>query len=88
MPDGTRRPVQLHTRVAWSPAENAYSYHTVITDVSAKRGREVALRASEKRHREIVETANEGICIVDADNQIVFANRRLGIMVGTTHRTI
>ncbi len=56
----------------------------MLTDVTAKRGREVALRASEKRHREIVETANEGICIVDADNQIVFANRRLGIMVGTT----
>jgi PAS domain S-box-containing protein len=82
--DGSRRPVQLHTRVAWSTEENAYSYHMVILDMSINRGREVALRASEKRHREIVETANEGICIVDADNQIVFANRRLGIMVGTT----
>jgi PAS domain S-box-containing protein len=81
--DGSRRPVQLHTRVAWSQADNAYSYHMVVTDVTAKRRHEGALRASERRHREIVETANEGICIVDADSRIVFANRRLGIMVGT-----
>jgi PAS domain S-box-containing protein len=41
-------------------------------------------RLSEARHREIIETANEGICIVDQENRITFANRRFAAMVGTS----
>jgi len=35
-----------------------------------------ALRQSEERYRSIVETANEGITIIDADSRFIFANRR------------
>jgi PAS domain S-box-containing protein len=80
--NGSAEPAQLLTRAAWSEVEHGYSYHTVITPTSTRRLREAALRASEKRHRQIIETANEGICIVDRENRIVFANRRLGVMVG------
>jgi PAS domain S-box-containing protein len=83
-PGGRAEPAQLLTRAAWSNNEQTYTYHTVITPISASRLREAALRASEQRHRQIVETANEGICIVDRENRIVFANRRLGVMVGAT----
>jgi PAS domain S-box-containing protein len=81
-PNGATEPAQLLTRAVWSDTDHGYTYHTVITPTSARRLREAALRASEQRHRQIIETANEGICIVDRENRIVFANRRLGVMVG------
>jgi PAS domain S-box-containing protein len=40
------------------------------------------LRDSEDRYRRIVETANDGILLVDADFHIVFYNRRLADMFG------
>jgi PAS domain S-box-containing protein len=43
--------------------------------------RERALRESEKRYRHIVETAGEGICMIDADHRITFVNRRFASMV-------
>lgn len=75
-------PVQLVSKRTWFPGSVGPAYHTVLTDITDRRRSEQALRASEKRHREIVETANEGICIVNAQNQIVFVNRRLASMVG------
>jgi PAS domain S-box-containing protein len=41
-----------------------------------------ALRSSEERYRTIVETANEGIAILDTESTITFANRRFADMLG------
>lgn len=43
-----------------------------------------ALRQSEERYRRIVETANEGICSVDADFVIIQVNERMAQMLGYT----
>ena len=40
------------------------------------------LKASEERYRRIVETAREGIYIIDSEARITFANRRLSTMLG------
>lgn len=40
------------------------------------------LRRSEELHRSIIETAAEGICLIDARGLISFANPRLGEMLG------
>jgi PAS domain S-box-containing protein len=40
------------------------------------------LRASEERYRRIVETANDGIMLVDAEFRVTFYNRRLAAMFG------
>ena len=51
--------------------------------VAAERAqREGALRASEERYRRIVETAVEGIWLVDAEARTTFANRALSEMLG------
>ena len=42
------------------------------------------LRASEERYRRIVETAGEGIWLLDAERRIVFANPRILEWLGTT----
>lgn len=43
---------------------------------------EAALRASETRYRTIVETANEGICIIDASQRLTYVNHVLAEMLG------
>src|SRR5687768_5305987 len=43
-----------------------------------------ALRASEERYRQIVETANEGIWTIDANSITTFMNGRMAAMLGYT----
>ena len=51
-------------------------------DISKRMCLEKELKASEERYRRIVETAREGIYIIDSEARITFANRRLSTMLG------
>ncbi len=46
-----------------------------------------ALRASEARYRNIVETTNEGVWLIDADHKTTFMNRRMATMLGCEAET-
>jgi PAS domain S-box-containing protein len=54
----------------------------------ARAAAEGQLRASEERYRRIVQTANDGIMLVDADLRITFYNRRLADMFGFDEREL
>jgi PAS domain S-box-containing protein len=56
----------------------------VFRDVAARRAAERAVRDSEERFRRIVETAHEGIWLVDADGRTLFANDRMAALLGLT----
>lgn len=43
---------------------------------------EAALRESEARYRSIVETAQEGICVIDARDVITYVNQRMAELLG------
>ncbi|HEX8984804.1 MAG TPA: PAS domain S-box protein [Bryobacteraceae bacterium] len=45
---------------------------------------QVALRRSEERYRTIVETANEGVWLIDTQARTVYANRQLSEMLGVS----
>jgi diguanylate cyclase (GGDEF)-like protein/PAS domain S-box-containing protein len=63
---------------------NVVASAAIHRDISyAKRAAE-ALRASEERYRRIVETAYEGIWVVDAKNMTTFVNPRMAEMLGWT----
>jgi PAS domain S-box-containing protein len=51
-------------------------------DVTSERQGQLALAASERKFRQIVETASEGLWITDRAATIVFANRRLEEILG------
>ena len=51
-------------------------------DISKRMSLAKELKASEERYRRIVETAREGIYIIDSEARITFANRRLSTMLG------
>ncbi len=53
-----------------------------IRDVTEQKQAEKALQSSEEKYRRIVETANEGILIIDENNRIEFANRKMADMLG------
>ncbi len=57
--------------------------------VAAERAaRDAALRASEERYRRIVETAVEGVWLVDAEGSTTFANGALSEMLGYNSATL
>lgn len=47
-----------------------------ITDISAIRAEDIALRTERDRLRDALESINEGFALWDADDRLVFANRR------------
>ncbi len=51
-------------------------------DITEDKQAEVLRRTSEKKYRQIVESAPEGIWIIDSDNRTTFANPRLAQMLG------
>ncbi|WP_052813265.1 PAS domain-containing sensor histidine kinase [Desulfonatronum thioautotrophicum] len=57
-------------------------FRLVISDITEQRDIEDKLRESEHRYRIIVETANEGIWVWNADERITFANETLQKMLG------
>jgi PAS domain S-box-containing protein len=51
-------------------------------NITLRKQIEQALQESEKRYRDIVETAGEGIWMADLDDRIVFANQQLSNLLG------
>ncbi len=60
------------------------NFITTIQDISESREAVRALRESEARYRQIVETADEGVWRVDANHYTTFANQRMADMLGYT----
>jgi PAS domain S-box-containing protein len=53
----------------------------MITDISDRKKAEQALKESETSYRRIVETANEGIWVIDAEGKTIFANQKMAEML-------
>jgi PAS domain S-box-containing protein len=61
----------------------------LITALSASRDRaEDALRASERRFRAMLETANEGVWLIDREARTQYVNDRMASLLGTTPEEI
>jgi PAS domain S-box-containing protein len=61
---------------------NAVGYVSVNRDISERKRAEAELRSSQERLRLILETANEGIWVVDAEGVTEFVNGRAAEMFG------
>ena len=57
-------------------------FATIITDITNLKAAENTLRESEERYRILVETMNDGLCVVDRDGCFTYLNRSLCKMLG------
>lgn len=61
--------------------QGEHAIMVIARDITERKRVEEALKQSEGRYRSIVETANEGICMVDRENKIVFVNNKMATML-------
>jgi PAS domain S-box-containing protein len=54
----------------------------MVTDISERMRHERAVRASEERYRNIIETTSEGVWMIDGDHRTTYVNRRMAQMLG------
>ncbi len=76
--DGTRVPVEIST----SRIGDSGLVLAIVRDITERRRAEAALRESEEKYRRIVDTAHEGVWVVDAGLRTTFVNTRMVEMLG------
>jgi diguanylate cyclase (GGDEF)-like protein/PAS domain S-box-containing protein len=80
--DGAYRWILDQSQPRYSLSGDFLGYIGTCLDITEHRIAESALRASEARYRQIVETAQEGILVIDNRGRTMFANPRLEQMLG------
>lgn len=81
---------ETHRLIAWTNTILTNAEGLVVyvigtgIDITERQQAEAALRQSEERYRQIVETANEGIWMVDAQERTTFVNTQAAGMLGYT----
>ncbi len=80
--DGHEFAVELSISATSSGGSQLFS--AFIRDITERHRAEEALRASEERYRQIVETAFEGVWVIDSNNRTTFVNQRMADMLGYT----
>jgi len=80
--DGTPFWISIAARTIIGTDGTARFYEGSLIDISDRKRAEEQLRESEAKYRRIVETANEGIWILDHNLNTTFVNQRLADMLG------
>ena len=75
----------VHLAATGAPDEDGLpSLRVALSDISALKRAEQALRESEERHRRLVQTAVEGIWTIDAASRTDYVNPKIEQMMGYT----
>lgn len=76
----------------WLPITDTQGFVTglniVVEETTERKKMERELQESEEKYRNIVETANEGIWILDPEARITYVNQRMAEMLGYNHEEI
>jgi two-component system sensor histidine kinase/response regulator len=79
--DGSYAWVETSSQLVPGP-EGKDEFLNITRDITQRKDAERALAESEQRYRQIVETAAEGIWIIDVDGYTTFTNPRMAEMLG------
>ena len=80
--DGRRIPYHCQSTLVKDAEGNPSYVCGVARDITERKRDEEALRKSEETYHLVVETAAEGIGIIDAEGRVIFANKQIGGMLG------
>ena len=81
-PDGTLRVLHSQGEVIVDRRGTITTMRGICHDITEQQEADDALRESEERYRRIVETAEEGIWVLDEKNRTTFVNSKIAEMLG------
>jgi PAS domain S-box-containing protein len=82
--DGKLIDVSLSLSPVYDTSGKLTAISIIARDITERKKMEEKLRESEEKYRNIVETSNEGIIIVDNEAIITYANKKMADMIGYT----
>jgi len=82
--DGSTRTIAWRNQLRRGAHGREIASFSSGSDITQKLAAERALRESERRYREIVETTDEGVWVIDLEGGTIFANERMAQMLGCT----
>ncbi len=78
----------VDVRISVAPLTDAkgevVAFVAIFRDLSERKRQEAALRATETSYQKLVETAHEGIWMVDVEDRATFVNQRMADLLGYT----
>jgi PAS domain S-box-containing protein len=80
--DGTVIPVEINVELVRDIRGQPLHIQSVVRDISERKQAEAALRASEDKYRLLLETAYEGVWVVDQSGQTTYVNQAMADMLG------
>jgi two-component system cell cycle sensor histidine kinase/response regulator CckA len=80
--DGTKRYIEVSVSLHNNSSGKPIGFQGVSRDITERKQAEDALRQSEAKYRRIVETAIEGIVVLDCMARITFVNQQMASMLG------
>ncbi|AAM06162.1 PAS domain S-box protein [Methanosarcina acetivorans] len=83
--DGSERAIHAKTEVIFDESNTPIRMRGTVQDITERKRAEEQLRESEEKYRNIVETANEGIFLMDAEFKIIYANKKTIELMGYPH---
>ena len=80
--DDSERVVHAKSEVIFDENYTPVSMRVTVQDITERKKSEEKLQESEEKYRNIVEIANEGILVVDAELRITYYNKKMMDMLG------
>ncbi|MCB9873502.1 MAG: PAS domain S-box protein [Planctomycetaceae bacterium] len=80
--DGTVNWYYLTVSPTWDPGDEPRYHIAIVQDISARKRAELQILASERKYRQLIETTQEGVWVIDAEGTTTFVNERLAEMLG------
>jgi len=80
--DGKERVVHEVVKIGFNEKSIPMQFRGTVQDITESKRVEEKLRESEEKYRNIVETANEGISLINSEGVITYLNKKMADMLG------
>ncbi len=80
--NGQERTIHIKSEIIFDKKNDPVRVKGIVQDITERKKAEQKLRESEEKYRNIVETANEGIVLLDREGIITYLNKKMANMIG------